>query len=313
MSIDRVRQSPSSQRRVVGGYGAALLAATLWGLIGPVARLAFGQGVGPLELAFWRAMLAGMLFFAQARWGDYVPLPRQEWPAALAFGAVGVALFYVAYHQAVATGGAALAAVLLYTAPALVAVLGPLLLDERLTMRKAGAAGLAVGGAALVAFGSTGHPIAGVSLSPWAFFWGLLSSVCYAAYYVFGRHYFQRFDTASVYAVAFPFGALCLLPLALLEAGSAAAIVTAKPATAWGVVAWIGVASTYVAYRAHGTALQRLEATRVSVVTTLEPVVAGAGAYLWFDERLGPLGWIGGAVVLSAALLAATARRAPPE
>lgn len=303
---DLKRSGPS---RLASGYGAALLAAALWGLIGPVARLGFGQGVGPLELAFWRAALAGALFFAQARLTGSAPLPRRHWPAALAFGAVGVALFYVSYHQAVAAGGAALAAVLLYTAPAQVAVLGPLVLGEKMTARKAGAAGLAVAGAALVAFGGNFGGTSGVALSPWAFFWGLLSSLCYAAYYLFGRHYFQRYDTASVYAVAFPFGALCLLPLALLEAGSPVAVVAGKSALTWGVVLWIGLASTYAAYRAHGEALRRLEATRVSVVTTLEPVVAGAVAVAWFGERLGPLGWGGGAVVVGAALVAARAEQ----
>ena len=296
---------PSDRRQAAGGYGAALLAACLWGLIGPVARLAFERGVGPLELAFWRAALAGALFFTQAHLQGSAVLPRRQWPAALSFGVVGVALFYVSYLQAVAAGGAALAAVLLYTAPALVAVLGPLVLGESMTARKASAAGLAVAGAALVALG--GAASAGVQLSPWAFVWGLLSSLCYAAYYLFGRHYFQRYDTAAVYAVAFPFGALCLLPPALLEATSPAALITAKSLSVWGVVAWVGVASTYAAYRAHGEALRRLEATRVSVVTTLEPVVAGTVAVAWFGERLGTLGWLGGAVVVGAALLAARA------
>jgi DME family drug/metabolite transporter len=288
---------------VAGGYGAALLAATLWGLLGPVARAAFGRGVGPMELAFWRAALGGVFFTLQAGLGRSARLPWRVWPAALAFGAVGVALFYTAYLQAVATGGAALAAVLLYTAPALVAVLGPLVLGEAMTARKATAAGLAVGGAALVAFGSGGGGAA--TLSPWAFFWGLLASACYAAYYLFGRHYFQQYDTAAVYAVAFPFGALCLLGPALGEAGAPAAMLSGKPALAWGAIAWVGLLSTYVAYRAHGVALRRLAATRVSVVTTLEPVVAGVVAFAVFGERLGALGWVGGAVVVGAALMAA--------
>jgi len=41
------------------------------------------------------------------------------------------------------------------------------------------------------------------------------------------------------------------------------------------------------------------------VVTTLEPVVAGTVAFAVFGERLGALGWAGGAVVVGAALMAA--------
>ena len=48
------------------GYILILLAAVCWGLIGPVAKLAFREGVEPLEVAFWRAALGGVLL---GSWG----------------------------------------------------------------------------------------------------------------------------------------------------------------------------------------------------------------------------------------------------
>lgn len=300
------------------GYGFALLAAVLWGLIGPVARLAFSAGTGPLELAFWRAALAGTLFAGQVQLGRAPVLPRAMWPTAAAFGAAGVALFYASYHLAVEAGGAALAAILLYTAPAQVAVLSPLVLGEALTLRKGTAALVAVGGAALVIAGG-GLPRAGDGLPAAALLWGLLSSLCYTGYYLFGRCYFRHHAASSIYAIAFPVGAGCLLGPAALEAGlfsAAAGIgpdVFSKPAAAWGALLWAGLASTYLAYRVHGEALRRLEATRVSVVTTLEPVVAAGTAYLAWGERLGPLGLLGALVVLGAALWAVLERGPSPS
>src|SRR5688572_9249773 len=98
-----------------------LVAAVLWGLLGPASYLALRDGVAPLEIAFWRAALGALLFGAHALAGGgraaFRPA-RADLPALVAFGVVGVSVFYGAYQLAVREGGAALASVLLYTAPA---------------------------------------------------------------------------------------------------------------------------------------------------------------------------------------------------
>ena len=48
------------------GYLYIIFAAILWGIIGPVSRLAFDQGMAPLEVAFWRAVLAWICFGSHA-------------------------------------------------------------------------------------------------------------------------------------------------------------------------------------------------------------------------------------------------------
>ena len=113
------------------------LAAVLWGVLGPVARLAFDEGVAPLEVAFWRAAIAGAVFAAIAASTRPGRIERRDWPGVLGFGLVGVAVFFAAYQFAVEAGGAALASVLLYTAPVWVAVLSFAFLGERMTARKA--------------------------------------------------------------------------------------------------------------------------------------------------------------------------------
>src|SRR5687768_3969976 len=113
-----------------------LLAAVLWGLLGPASYVALRDGVAPLEIAFWRAALAAPLFAAHAvaAGGGRAAFraARGDLPALAAFGVVGVSVFYGAYQLAVREGGAALAAVLLYTAPAWVALLARGVLGERL-------------------------------------------------------------------------------------------------------------------------------------------------------------------------------------
>ena len=99
-----------------------LTAAFLWGLLGIFGKLAFALGLSPLEVAFWRAALGGALYLLHAlSVRARFPRGRDALVTAL-FGLTGVSVFYASYQLAVQSGGASLASVLLYTAPAFVAV-----------------------------------------------------------------------------------------------------------------------------------------------------------------------------------------------
>jgi DME family drug/metabolite transporter len=275
------------------GYVLVLAAAALWGMLGPVSRFAFQDGVTPLEVAFWRALIGGALFAVHA-------LVRREWrlawrdlPAVAAFGLVGVAVFFASYLRAVQTGGAALAAVLLYTAPVWVALLSAAFLGERLGGRKVLAMGLATAGVAGIALTGGGH----VHLTPAALLWGLLSGWTYALYYLFGKRYFARYHAATLFLYAYPVGAAALLPLVRFHH---------KTPAAWTVLVVVAVLPTYAAYLAYSVGLRRVEATRAATVATLEPVVAAAAAYAVWGERLGAAGYLfAGLVVLGVGLMMA--------
>jgi len=267
-----------------------LLAAAAWALIGPVAKFAFAAGLAPLEVAFFRALLGGFFFFLHALLFRRFRLDRRVLPAVLAFGVVGVAGFYASYQLAVAYGGAALASVLLYTAPAWVAAMGALWLGERLDGAKLLAVALTLAGVLLLALGAGGE----LRLTLLGVFFGLLSGFGYALYYLFGKLYFARYPAEAIYAVAMPVGALFLFPFVRTWP---------RDPELWGLLFVIGFISTYLAYAFYAAGLMRLEATRASVVATLEPVLASFFAYLWWGERFGFFGYLGAGFILAAVLL----------
>jgi len=285
----------------LAGPAALLTAAVCWGLLGPVARVALREGVAPLEIAFWRAVVGGLLFAGhvavmRAYASDSLSLARivrgRDGLAAAAFGLIGVSLFYAAYQLAIERGGAALASVLLYTAPAWVAAIGATWLGEPMTRRKLFAIGLTLTGISGIAMSGART----IHFSWAAVAWGLVSALSYALYYPFGKHYFDRLAPATIFAVALPVGAVGLLPLVVFQP---------KTPAAWLSILFIGGVSTYGAYLAYGAGLQRMDASRASLLATLEPVVAAVVAHLWWDERFGPWGYVGAALVLSAAFLTA--------
>lgn len=282
------------------GYLCIIAAAALWGSLGIASRGVLAAGVSPVELSFWRATIAGALFTAQAVYRRRVYVDRADAGAVAAFAAIGVALFYLSYQFAVRDGGAALAAVLLYTAPAWVAIASALWLREPLTRRTAVAIALTLAGVACVALGTGGRGGIGgdarLHAGAAAIGWGLCSGLAYAAYYLFGRRYFARYDPPTLFMYALPLGALMLLPFVDFAG---------KGATTWGWIVYLAVVPTWVALQLYGAGLRRLEATRAATVATIEPVVAAALAYAVWGELLAPVAYLGAALVLAGVVTSA--------
>lgn len=280
------------------GYLLVFLAAVLWGLIGLVAKVALDAGLEPLEISFWRALLSGSAFVAHAAVRRKLRLKRgRDLAALIAFALVGVTLFYPALTFAIDAGGISLAVILLYSAPAFVAVLAFLLLKEPLTPGKVVLVIVATAGIILVALsGGDGVNVTALSVT-----WGLTAGLAYSSYYLFGKWALARYDPVTIYAFIQPIGALCLLPFVRFHAWT--------PTAALALVL-MAVFSTYIAYLAYYNGLRHVEASRAVLVATVEPVVGTAVAAALYGERLGAWGFFGGGLVLVAALLSAMPGRA---
>jgi drug/metabolite transporter (DMT)-like permease len=277
------------------GYLCIVAAAVLWGVIGPVSRLAFDQGVAPIEVAFWRATLAWACFGSHAVLKRQVRVRARDLPALLLFAVTGVTLFYGSYQLAVARGGAALAAVLLYTAPAWVTVLSRVFFKEPMTYIKLVALVATIAGVVGVSLGAGDRSItAGRPPEMGAFIWGLTAGVCYALYYIFGKHFSGRYDAPTIFLYILPIGGLLLLPFVPFAA---------KTALAWGALAVIAFFSTYLAYALYYAGLRLLEPSRAAITATLEPVVAAVVAYIWWREVFSVSGYAGGALILFSVVL----------
>lgn len=301
MSLDPALDSAVPARPLVPAPLLILAAACLWGLLGIFGKGVQAAGVAPLEVAFWRALLGGALYALHALLTrSRLPRGRDLWITA-GFGIAGVSVFYGSYQLAVKAGGASLASVLLYTAPAFVALLGWAFLRDRPGARE----WVAIAGTLLgITFISLGGG-QGVSVTLPALAFGLIAGFTYSLYYLYGKAFFHRYSTPALLGVALPVGALGLLPF-VAPAGFAA-----KSAAAWGGLGGIAVLSTYLAYLLYSAGLRRLNATRASVIASVEPVVAAGLAALLFGERLAALALLGAALVIGAALLLSVEKKGP--
>lgn len=286
--MDRATTHPG----VIGAL-CVLGAAAAWAFIGVFTRELGSLGVDAAAVATWRALLGGACFVLHRLLaGGDRPTRHDAGPLTL-FALVGVTVFFAALPLAVEAGGITIAYVLLYTAPAWVALGAVLLLGERLVPREVALVGATVAGASLVALsGGVNVRISAASVG-----WGLAAGWSYASYYLLGRRLFDRLGSVTTYAVCLPVGG-ALLALLVRPA--------LPPARAWPWLIGLAGLSTWLPYVLLALGLARLPSSRAVVIATIEPVLAALLGAALYNERLGSVGWIGAAIVFSSA--AASAR-----
>jgi drug/metabolite transporter (DMT)-like permease len=286
-----------------------LLAATLWGTLGTFYTWA-RQGFGLTEVAivFWRAGLAALVLGivlggvmpAMGRGWALLRIRRADLPLFGAFGLLGVTAFYLLYIYAVTLVGVAVAVVLLYTAPAFVAIMAWRFLGEGFGARKLAALGLTFVGCALVA---RAYDLSQLQVNAPGILCGLGSALTYALYSILGKASLKRgYPIATMSLYTFSIGALGLLVVAL-AGGPEQLLPAGLNLYGWGLLLVLALAQTLGALAAYTAGLRYLEAGVASIVATFEPVIATLLAYFVLHERVEWPQLVGGGLILGAVVM----------
>ncbi|HUS16917.1 MAG TPA: EamA family transporter, partial [Chloroflexia bacterium] len=296
-------------------------AAALWGTLGTVYTLTIaGYGLTPVAVVFYRAVFSALALggWLLARRHHLLRLPRAAAPLVLAYGLLGVTVFYVAYIYAVVLVGVTTAVVLLYTAPALVALLAWRFLGETMSRAKVAALALTFAGVVLVAGAYDPAQLGGNLLGLAC---GILAAATYALYSIFGKlAHRSRLPSATLLVYTLAIGAAgllcCYLPgffLGDMWPGALAPVTLLSPGPrleVWAVLITLGTVQTLAPVAAYTASLQHLDAGVASMCATLEPVVAGFLAFAVLREPLGLPELAGaGLILVAVALLQNGARR----
>ena len=266
------------------------------------ARLAYADGVGLVELLAGRYVGAAVVFWLLvARAG--LPLPGRR-VAATAF-LLGLVVFSAQsglFFSALRRIDAALAVLLLYAYPALVAVGAILLGRERPSLQRFLALLAATGGIVLVLSGAgdLAGDLLGVLLA-------LGAAVAYTVYILAGHGLMRRLPPLLLAALTCSGAAVTY---AAVGVGTGALRYDVGP-IGWAAIGGVTILSTVVAVGASFAAVVRVGPTVTSIVTTAEIPFGVLLAATVLGERLGPLQLLGGALVVSAVLLVQIPLRLP--
>jgi drug/metabolite transporter (DMT)-like permease len=268
-----------------------------------VAKLLFrDRGVDPLTLVVIRADLAALIFLgvlALFRRKE-LRVGGREFGAAAAVGLGGLMTNNYLYFLTLSLTGVATALLLQYQAPVLVALYTVLVTRQRLSRRLVAALGLALVGCALVL---RAYDLEALRLSLPGVLAGLGTAVAFAFYILASRAALARMSAGALLTYAY---------LSAAVAWSAAAppwqfVAREYPAAVWGAFLAIGLLGTVIPFGLFIGGLRYLPAAQASIVSTLEPVVAAAVAFLVLGESLGPVQILGGVLVLAGVMVVETA------
>jgi drug/metabolite transporter (DMT)-like permease len=273
----------------------------IWAFNYPVAKFGYRE-VDGLTLGSLRVLIAALFaipvhVFYRRRHPPRRPLSHRDYWILACLG------FFLAFNQGLFIYG------LSYTTvghSALIIAIGPvniLLLAvavglERLTFNKVAGILIAFAGVALLAaghgFGSHDPTLRGDLMT-------LGGSLAFAAYAIIGKRVTSHFDTMTLTAWPFYFGALVFSPLAFHQIASTDW--TRVRWIGWGALLYVGLGASLAGYLIWMWAIHHLAASRMGVFTYVQPLLGTViGVYLLHEEYTGQL-MLSGILVLTGVAL----------
>ncbi|MCS7476816.1 DMT family transporter [Umezawaea endophytica] len=304
-----MRDTSTRPRLTAVGVTLAVGSAVCFGSAGPATKALTASGLSALEITQARMSVAAVLLLAFV--GLTAPrrlvVRRAEWPLVVAFGVLAFCVNQSLYAVAVGRLPVGVALLLEYLSPVMVVLWVRFVRGTRLP----GAVWLGVG-AALVGLVLVGEVWAGFRLDLLGVLAGVGTAVALTARFLLSERGLRTRDPAALAALGTAIGAVALdvvspvtsFPFAAL---GGEAVVAGARIPLWGLLCWLAVVSTVLAYLTGVSAQRYLPPTAASQLATLEVVVAGGFAALLLGERLSAAQVLGGAVILVGVLAAQVA------
>lgn len=208
-------------------------------------------------------------------------------------GGLGYGSMSLLFALAVKYLPASLAAMLLYTYPAIVCLLSFGLGDEQYTWSKGAALAICFSGLFLV----LGVSFENISLLGLAS--GLTAAVFYSVYIVIGNRRLKQVDSmvTTVYVCA---SAAVVFLVTGLASGS---LIWNLPYQGWLAIIGIALLPTIVGIMGFFAGMSRIGASSASIISTAEPVITVLLSVILLNEKITPLQIGGGILILSGILI----------
>ena len=257
-----------------------LLSGVLWGVISLFIRRLSSAGLSTMQICLVRLFFATpiLVIMALIFSPKHMRIRLKDIWIFFGTGVVSIFLFNFFYFYTIIHSEASIAGVLLYTSPIFVMLLSAVLFKEKVGLKKLFSLALTFAGCILVS-GVIGGKL---SLRPIVALTGLASGLFYALYTIFGAIGLKRYDPLTVTAYTFLFALAVALPFGDVR-GTVTTLFATPTLLLWG--AGIGILCTVLPYFFYTWGLKRVEASRASIISAVEPLVAALVGILLYGER----------------------------
>lgn len=277
------------------GTFAIIFASFLWGTTGAAAS--YSPDISSLAIGAFSMGVGGLLLVITARnklFLDYKLMLTQ--PGTLLLGAFSVAIYPLAFYTSMRLSGVAIGTVVsIATAPLFAAILERLISKKYISRQWLVSFAIGAIGIALLALGKdySGEASDSVHQHTVGVFLGCIAGLTYAGYSWAARRLIESgVHSQSSMSGLFGIAALLLLPSLLFTGEN-----LFSSSTNILVSLYMAIIPMFLGYLLFGFGLNFVDASKATLITLIEPLIATILAVFFIGERFKVIGWIGVALV----------------
>ncbi|MDO6427376.1 EamA family transporter [Thalassotalea sp. 1_MG-2023] len=277
------------------GIFAIIIASFLWGTTGTIAS--YAPNISPFAIGAFSMGLGGVLLVISARktlLNNYKKMLAK--PKLLFFGAISVAVYPLAFYSSMRLSGVAIGTVIsISTAPFFAAILERLLNKKTITLQWILSFMLGSVGIILLALGKDDsvyvtHQLHQHSLG---ILLGCMAGFAYAGYSWAAKNLIE----SGVHAQSSMSGLFGLASLILLPSLFFTGEHLFSSASNTFISLYMAVIPMFLGYILFSYGLNYIEASKATLITLIEPLIATLLAIIIIGEKFTMIGWFGGILV----------------
>ena len=271
-----------------------LLSGMLWGCMGLFVRVLNKQGIASMDIVFLRAIVTAvaMVIYLFIFHRKMLKIHWKDFWCFLGTGIASITFFNFCYFKAIMMTSLSVAAVLLYTAPAIVMILSYILFREAFTVRKVIALVMTFFGCMLVT-GMLGQQQA---ITTTGLLYGLGAGLGYAFYSIFSRYALEK-GYHSLTITCYTFIVTTVVSVFFTNVSKVSMVVFSSPLYVMLTVA-LGLICTVAPYLLYTLGLQEVDNSHAAIIASIEPVTATVLGFVVFGEDITVVKMMGMILVL---------------
>ncbi|WP_298652452.1 DMT family transporter [uncultured Proteiniphilum sp.] len=273
--------------KIVKAHIALFAAASMWGLMSPVGKMAMNAGITSLSLTSMRMMGAALCFWIASLFVPKEKISKRDFLLLFFAGLLGIV-----FNQGLFIFGLSLtspidATIITTSLPIITLILGVLFFKERVIPMKI--VGVIIGAVGALILILSNYNNAGISGNIWGDVLCLFAQISFACYLTIFKGLISRYHVFTLMKWMFTYASICFIPFSFYDLSDMISL--SFPVGVWLEVGYVVLFGTFFAYVLILVGQKTLHPTVVSMYNYIQPLV-GTVASVFIG--IGTFGWIKG-------------------